>query len=130
MWKRRPFTSNQLKSFPGVAFPSPERPFRPQVPFGWAITPLADRRARANINVISQRREDGGPVPSQTTYRTRSTITPLSPRRPCTPPLPGLGVSVPCGGLNKSWMLQRQEEGSSHGFDWLASLRLSYLTLS
>lgn len=54
-------------------------PFRPEVPFHWAITPLADRRASANINVISQRAERTEAAPS----RARRHIAHVLPSRLC-----------------------------------------------
>ena len=57
MRKQRPFTSNQLKPLPEVGFLSAGALSDPRSRFRWAIIPLADRRASANINVISQRAE-------------------------------------------------------------------------
>lgn len=54
-------------------------PFRPEVPFHSAITPLADRRASANINVISQRAERTQAAPS----RARRHIAHVLPSRLC-----------------------------------------------
>lgn len=78
MGKRRPFTSNHLKSPPEVDFLSPDARSNPRSRFARAITPLADRRASAHINVISQRAERTG-APS----RARRHIAHVLPSRLC-----------------------------------------------
>lgn len=64
---------------PPSRLPVTGRPFRPEVPFCRAITPLADRRASANINVIGQLAERMEAGPS----RARRHIAHVPPSRPC-----------------------------------------------
>lgn len=79
MEKHRPFTSNHLGFIPQADFLSPDARSDPGCLFCSATTPLADRRASANINVIGQLAERMEAAPS----RARRHITHVLPSCLC-----------------------------------------------
>lgn len=81
---------------PRSPLPVTGRPFRPEVPFCSAITPLADRSAWANINVISQRGRRPRPEPDDISHMSCHHVSVTEPTVHAKeePRLPGLTSST------------------------------------